>query len=148
MKTLIIPALENITSWHERDISHSSVERINAPTATITLDFALARMSNVINNLVVHKNNMRKNIEQLRGLTFSQNVLIFLTQQKISREDSYSIVQKCALATWNNHATDFKSELLKHPIIKKLNLNTEIKNIFNSNHLKKSTDHIFKRASK
>ena len=121
IRSLVIPALENITTWHERDISHSSVERINAPNATITLDFAVQRMINIINNLVVHKNNMLLNVELLKGLPFSQNVLIFLIENGVSREDAYKIVQECALKTWNEK-TEFKINLLAHPTLSKFNL--------------------------
>ncbi len=145
IRSLIIPALENITTWHERDISHSSVERINAPNATITLDFAIQRMINIISNLVVHKDNMASNLKQLKGLPFSQNVLIFLIENKISREDAYRIVQECALETWKGKGS-FKENLLKHPILDKFNLSKKIDQIFTNKNLFKSIDLIFKRV--
>jgi len=145
VRSLVIPALENITSWHERDISHSSVERINAPNATITLDFAIQRMVNILNNLVVHKSNMLKNLNLLKGLPYSQNVLIFLVENKISREDAYKLVQDCALATWNGDLT-FKENLLKHKLLKKFNLSKKIDSIFSNTNLFKNVDLIFKRT--
>jgi len=145
VRSLVIPALENITSWHERDISHSSVERINAPNATITLDFAIQRMVNILNNLVVHKSNMLKNLNLLKGLPYSQNVLIFLVENKISREDAYKLVQDCALETWNGDLT-FKENLLKHKLLKKFNLSNKIDSIFSNTNLFKNVDLIFKRT--
>ena len=145
VRSLVIPALENITSWHERDISHSSVERINAPNATITLDFAIQRMVNILNNLVVHKSNMLKNLNLLKGLPYSQNVLIFLVENKISREDAYKLVQDCALETWNGDLT-FKENLLKHKLLKKFNLSKKIESIFSNTNLFKNVDLIFKRT--
>ncbi len=145
VRSLVIPALENITSWHERDISHSSVERINAPNATITLDFAIQRMVNILNNLVIHKPNMLKNLNLLKGLPYSQNVLIFLVENKISREDAYKLVQDCALETWNGDLT-FKENLLKHKLLKKFNLSKKIDSIFSNTNLFKNVDLIFKRT--
>ena len=145
VRSLVIPALENITSWHERDISHSSVERINAPNATITLDFAIQRMVDILNNLVVHKSNMLKNLNLLKGLPYSQNVLIFLVENKISREDAYKLVQDCALETWNGDLT-FKENLLKHKLLKKFNLSKKIDSIFSNTNLFKNVDLIFKRT--
>ena len=145
VRSLVIPALENITSWHERDISHSSVERINAPNATIILDFAIQRMVNILNNLVVHKSNMLKNLNLLKGLPYSQNVLIFLVENKISREDAYKLVQDCALETWNGDLT-FKENLLKHKLLKKFNLSKKIDSIFSNTNLFKNVDLIFKRT--
>ena len=145
VRSLVIPALENITSWHERDISHSSVERINAPNATITLDFAIQRMVNILNNLVVHKSNMLKNLNLLKGLPYSQNVLLFLVENKVSREDAYKLVQDCALETWNGDLT-FKENLLKHKLLKKFNLSKKIDSIFSNTNLFKNVDLIFKRT--
>ena len=145
IRSLIIPALENITTWHERDISHSSVERINAPNATITLDFAIQRMINVLSNLVVLRDNMKTNHNLLKGLPYSQNVLIFLIENKVSREDAYKVVQECALKTWNGE-NDFKENLLKHPVLFKLNLSKKIDQIFTHKNLFKSVDLIFKRV--
>ncbi|MAV83061.1 MAG: adenylosuccinate lyase [Pelagibacteraceae bacterium] len=145
VRSLVIPALENITSWHERDISHSSVERINAPNATITLDFAVQRMINIIDNLVIHKVNMLNNLNQLKGLPYSQNILIFLVDNKVSREDAYKIVQKCALETWHGNKS-FKENLLQDSQLKKLNLSSKIDKVFSNKNLTKNIDLIFKRS--
>ena len=145
VRSLAIPALENITSWHERDISHSSVERINAPNATITLDFAVQRTVNIIDNLVIHKDHMLLNLNKLKGLPYSQNILIFLVDNKVSREDAYQIVQRCALETWNGDKT-FKENLLNDPQLKKLNLSSKIDKIFSNNDLSKKVELIFKRS--
>ncbi|MDB4234112.1 adenylosuccinate lyase [Alphaproteobacteria bacterium] len=145
VRSLAIPALENITSWHERDISHSSVERINAPNATITLDFAVQRTVNIIDNLVIHKDHMLLNLNKLKGLPYSQNILIFLVDNKVSREDAYQIVQRCALETWNGDKT-FKENLLNESLLKKLNLSSKIDKIFSNNDLSKKVELIFKRS--
>ena len=101
VRAAVIPAMENVALWHERDISHSSVERFIGPDATITLDFALARLADVIDRLVVYPEAMRANLDRLRGLVFSQKVLLALTQAGMSREDAYRIVQRHAMAVWN-----------------------------------------------
>ena len=139
--------MENITSWHERDISHSSVEIINAPNATITLDFAVQRMINVLNNLNINKKNMMKNLNLLKGLPYSQNVLIFLIENKVLREDAYKIVQDCALKTWKGNMS-FKDNLLSHPRLAKLKISSKVNNIFNNKNLFKNVDKIFKRINK
>ena len=146
IRSLVIPALENITTWHERDISHSSVERINAPNATITLDFAIQRMINIISNLVIHKENMISNFNRLKGLPYSQNVLIFLVENGVSREEAYKVVQDCALKTWNGDKS-FKENLLNHQILSKFNFSKKIDQIFTNNNLFKSVDLIFKRIN-
>ena len=145
VRSLAIPALENITSWHERDISHSSVERINAPNATITLDFAVQRTINIIDNLVIHKDHMLHNLNKLKGLPYSQNILIFLVDNKVSREDAYQIVQRCALETWNGDKS-FKENLLNDSLLKKLNLSLKIDKIFSNTDLSKKVELIFKRS--
>ena len=100
IRATIVPALENVALWHERDISHSAVERINAPDATIALDFALARLAGIVDRLVVYPDVMRANLDRLRGLHNSQRVLLALTQAGMSREDSYQAVQRSAMAAW------------------------------------------------
>jgi adenylosuccinate lyase len=107
----VTPALENVTLWHERDISHSSVERVIGPDATVTLDFALARLAGVVEKLVVYPKNMQKNLDLLGGLIHSQRVLLALTQKGAAREDAYQLVQRNAMKVWNGEA-DF-SKLLK-----------------------------------
>ena len=100
VRGMVVPALENVALWHERDISHSSVERVTAPDATIALDFALARLAGVVENLVAYPDRMRANLDALGGLVFSQQVLLALTQAGITREDAYAIVQRHAMAAW------------------------------------------------
>ena len=111
VRSAVMPAQENVALWHERDISHSSVERVIAPDATVTLDFAINRLAGVIENLVLYPKNMKKNLNQLGGLHFSQGVLLALTQAGMSREDAYRVVQKSAMDVWNNK-TDFKTLLI------------------------------------
>jgi len=101
VRSAVIPALENVALWHERDISHSSVERNIAPDATIGLDFALARAAGVVEGLVIYPDAMKANLDRLGGLVFSQRVLLALTQAGVAREDAYRLVQKNAMATWN-----------------------------------------------
>ncbi len=106
----VVPTMENIALWHERDISHSSVERVLAPDATIALDFALVRLTNLIEQLVVYPDAMRANLDRLRGLVHSQQVLLELTQAGMSREDAYAAVQRSAAKVWDE-GTDFRSAL-------------------------------------
>ena len=103
--------MENVALWHERDISHSSVERMIGPDATVTLDFALARLTGVIDKLLVYPDNMLKNLNKFRGLVHSQRVLLALTQAGVSREDAYRLVQRNAMKVWEQGA-DFLEELL------------------------------------
>ncbi len=115
VRAAVIPALENITLWHERDISHSSVERVNGPDATIALDFAIHRLAGVIEKLLVYPEAMQANMDSLGGLVFSQRVLLALTQAGMSREDAYSAVQRNAMAVWNSlpaEGTAFLDNLL------------------------------------
>lgn len=100
VRAAVTPALENVVLWHERDISHSSVERMFGPDATITLDFALHRAANVIENLLVYPEKMQANLDALGGLVHSQQVLLALTQKGASREDSYKMVQRNAMDVW------------------------------------------------
>ena len=102
VRSYCLPAMENVALWHERDISHSSAERMIGPDATATLDFALNRMAGVIENLVVYPENMQRNLERLGGLVHSQRVLIALTQKGMAREDAYRLVQKHAMNAWQN----------------------------------------------
>jgi len=114
IRAMCIPALENVALWHERDISHSSVERYIAPDATVALDFSLRRLNGLIRNLVVYPENMLKNLNQMKGLVFSQKILLDLTQAGVSREDSYRLVQKNAMKVWEE-GKDFQTELLADP---------------------------------
>ena len=111
VRMAVVPALENVTLWHERDISHSSVERNIGPDTTITLDFALNRLTQVIDKLVIYPDNMLANMNKFRGLVMSQRVLLALTQAGVSREDSYRLVQRNAMKVWEDNK-DFKTELL------------------------------------
>jgi adenylosuccinate lyase len=100
VRAYVVPALENVTLWHERDISHSSVERMIGPDATVTLDFALARLAGIVDKLIVYPENMQKNLDRLGGLIHSQRVLLALTQKGVSREDAYRLVQRSAMKAW------------------------------------------------
>lgn len=111
VRASVTPAMENVALWHERDISHSSVERIMAPDACIALDFALARLANVVDKLLVYPDTMMDNLEKMGGLVFSQKTLLALTQAGISREDAYRIVQRNAMKVWESRG---KETLLKH----------------------------------
>ena len=111
IRSLCIPALENVALWHERDISHSSVERYIGPDATVALDFSLRRLNGLVRNLVVYPENMLKNLNQMKGLVFSQKILLDLTQAGVSREDAYRLVQRNAMKVWEE-GKDFQTELL------------------------------------
>jgi adenylosuccinate lyase len=100
VRAYVVPALENVTLWHERDISHSSVERMIGPDATVTLDFAIARLTGIVDKLIVYPENMQKNLDRLGGLVHSQRVLLALTQKGVTREDAYRLVQRNAMKAW------------------------------------------------
>ncbi len=141
----VIPALENVSLWHERDISHSSVERGIAPDTTITLDFALNRLTYVIKNLVVYPNNMKKNINKFNGLIHSQRILLALTQKGLSREEAYEIVQSNAMKVWTE-GVDFYTELKNDSrVASALSSNELIKSFDLSYHLK-HIDTIFEKV--
>ena len=141
----VVPAMENVALWHERDISHSSVERAIGPDTTITLDFALHRLAGVIEKLVIYPDNMLNNINKFRGLIMSQRVLLALTQAGISREDSYRLVQRNAMKVWE-HGADFKTELLADPEVTAALSPTEIEKKFDLSYHTKHVDTIFKRV--
>ena len=145
VRATVQPALENIVLWHERDISHSSVERVIGPDATITLDFALSRMSDVIDKLLVYPDAMRKNLDQLGGLIHSQRVLLALTQAGFSREDAYKIVQRNATEVWQNGGTFLQRLNADRDISSKLNAK-ELDQIFDSNNEITHTKEIFARV--
>ena len=150
VRSSVIPALENVSLWHERDISHSSVERMIAPDATITLDFALQRLNNVIENLLIYPDTMLTNLEKLGGLVHSQQVLLALTQKGASREDAYEMVQENAMKVWETPEHKRKNiykNLLKNDknVIKYLN-ETEIDKLFNLDQHFVHVDHIFGRV--
>ncbi len=145
VRSAVLPALENVSLWHERDISHSSVERMIFPDATITLDFALARLSDVVKNLLVYPDNMMKNLEKLGGLVFSQRVLLALTQGGMDRETSYEIVQRNAKKVWEKDL-DFLSELKSDSEVKKIIKEKELESLFDIRYHTKNIDKIFTRV--
>jgi len=140
-----LPAMENVALWHERDISHSSVERFIGPDATITLDFALARLTGVVANLVVHPENMARNLERLRGLVHSQRVLLALTQAGASREDAYRLVQRNAMRTWDEDA-DFLASLRSDPEVTALVPAEDLAPLFDLAPHMRQVDAIFARV--
>ena len=147
VRSSVIPALENISLWHERDISHSSVERFIGPDATVTLDFALNRLNNVIENMIVYPENMMKNLEKFNGLVFSQRVLLSLTQKNISREDSYSMVQRNSMKVWNEEGSFY--DLIKaDEEISSILSEDEIEDIFDLNYHLRQVETIFSRVLK
>tara|TARA_B100000927_G_C16475900_1_gene473325 strand:+ start:4614 stop:5894 length:1281 start_codon:yes stop_codon:yes gene_type:complete len=141
----VTPALENISLWHERDISHSSVERVIGPDTTILLDFALSRLTNVIKNIVVNKKNIKTNLDKLNGLIYSQRILLMLTQKGVSREDSYDIVQKNASKSWDNQS-DFKEIILSDKRIMEILTKEEVDDLFALDYHLKNVDYIFKNV--
>jgi adenylosuccinate lyase len=140
-----IPAMENVALWHERDISHSSVERMIGPDATVTLDFALARLTGVIDKLVVYPENMQKNLDKLGGLHNSQRVLLALTQAGASREDAYALVQRNAMKTWEQ-GKDFLAELKADKDVTAKLKPAELEAMFDLGYHFKQVDTIFKRV--
>ncbi|GAA4661645.1 adenylosuccinate lyase [Bartonella pachyuromydis] len=145
VRAFAIPAMENVALWHERDISHSSVERYIGPDATITLDFALARLTSVIENLIVYPENMQKNLNKFRGLVHSQRVLLALTQAGMSREDSYRIVQRNAMKVWEQ-GKDFLEELLHDKDVTKVLGEEELREKFDLSYHTKHINTIFQRV--
>jgi len=140
-----IPAMENVALWHERDISHSSVERMIGPDSTVTLDFALNRLAGVVDKLVVYPENMKKNLDRLGGLVHSQRVLIALTQKGVAREDAYRIVQESAMKVWRGEG-DFLSFLKADPRVTGKMSAQEIEENFDLGYHLKHVDTIFKRV--
>jgi len=144
VRMCVIPAMENVALWHERDISHSSVERNIGPDATITLDFALFRLTSVIDKLVIYPENMIANMNKFKGLIHSQRVLLALTQKGVSREESYSLVQQNAMRVWEQGA-DFLTELKADPDVMKVMTVEEIEDKFDLEYHTKHVGTIFKR---
>jgi adenylosuccinate lyase len=140
-----LPALENVALWHERDISHSSVERVIGPDATIALDFALARLANVVGRLVVYPDRMKANLDRLGGLIHSQRVLLALTQAGVSREDAYRLVQRNAMKVWEQNA-DFLTELLADADVRKALDEKSLRALFDLSYHFKHVDAIFDRV--
>ena len=145
VRAYALPAMENVALWHERDISHSSVERMIGPDATVTLDFALARLAGVIDKLVVYPENMQANLDRLGGLVHSQRVLIALTQKGISREDAYAIVQANAMKVWRGEG-DFLAFLKADPQVAKALSPAELEASFDLDYHLKHVDTIFARV--
>ena len=147
VRGMALPAMENVALWHERDISHSSVERMIGPDATVTLDFALTRLTGVMDKLLVYPENMKTNMDKLGGLHNSQRVLLALTQAGISREDSYRLVQRNAMKVWEEGA-DFAAELKADPEVSAKLSDAEIDDKFDMAYHTKHVDTIFKRVFK
>lgn len=143
VRSAVVPAMENVALWHERDISHSSVERMLAPDATVVLDFALNRLVGLIENLLVYPENMAKNLARLNGLVFSQRVLLALVEEgRISREAAYAIVQRNAMKVWQENI-DFRGLLEKDAEVTKILNASQLDKIFDSNFYTKNVDKIF-----
>ena len=145
VRSAVTPALEDVALWHERDISHSSVERMIGPDATITLDFALARLTGVVDKLVVYPETMRKNLDRLGGLIHSQRVLLALTQKGVSREDAYSLVQRNAMPVWRGEG-DFLTLLKADKDVAKALSPQELEALFDLDYHLKHVDAIFARV--
>ncbi len=147
IRSMVIPAMENVALWHERDISHSSVERNIGPDATVTLDFALNRMSEVVNSMKINKNNMKKNLDLTKGLFFSQRVMLFLTEKGLKREVAYRIVQKCALKAIDQNIS-FYDSLMEDKKIKDIITVNNLKNLFDFGYHTKKINVLFNRVLK
>ncbi|HEX4765641.1 MAG TPA: adenylosuccinate lyase [Lichenihabitans sp.] len=145
VRGMVVPALENVALWHERDISHSSVERMIGPDATITLDFALHRLTGVIDKLLVYPDNMRRNLDRLGGLVHSQRVLLALTQAGASREEAYGLVQRNAMRVWRGEG-DFLAFLKADPEVTAILPAEKIEPLFDLGYHTKHVDAIFARV--
>ncbi|SON56117.1 Adenylosuccinate lyase [Hartmannibacter diazotrophicus] len=154
VRSYAMPAMENVALWHERDISHSSVERMIGPDATVTLDFALARLTGVIDKLLVYPERMLQNMDRLGGLVHSQRILLALTQAGVSREDAYRIVQRNAMKVWHSYQLagradiDFMTELLVDPEVTAVLSEDQIREKFDLGYHTKHVDTIFARVFK
>ncbi|PHP66643.1 adenylosuccinate lyase [Zhengella mangrovi] len=152
VRAYAMPAMENVALWHERDISHSSVERMIGPDATVTLDFALARLTGVVENLVIYPERMMGNMDRLGGLVHSQRILLALTQAGVSREDAYRLVQRNAMKVWDSYQrsgqadVDFLEELLADEDVRKALSEEEIRSRFDLGYHTKHADTIFTRV--
>jgi adenylosuccinate lyase len=145
VRAYAVPALENVTLWHERDISHSSVERMIGPDATVTLDFALARLAGIVDKLIVYPENMQKNLDRLGGLVHSQRVLLALTQKGVTREDAYRLVQRNAMKAWAGEG-DLLALLKADKDVRKHLSETELADKFDLNFHFAHVDTIFRRV--
>ena len=147
IRATVIPAMENVALWHERDISHSSVERNIGPDATVTLDFAISRMNEIVKSMKVNKYNMKKNLDLTKGLFFSQRVLLFLTEKGLKREVAYRIVQKCALRALDKDVS-FYDSLLEDKKIRGIITVNNLNNLFDFSYHTKKINVIFSRLLK
>ena len=147
IRSSVVPALENVALWHERDISHSAVERNIGPDATITLDFALSRLNNVVKNLSIYPKNMKKNLDITNGIFFSQRVLLELTTVGFTREESYKIVQKNAMQAWKENSSFYSKIVSDKKITNKIPVN-KIKKLFDFSYHTKKINVIFNRTLK
>ncbi len=147
IRSYVIPSLENVALWHERDISHSAVERNIGPDATIALDFALHRLSNVIKNLNIYPKKMKKNLDITNGIFFSQRVLLELTNLGFTREQSYKIVQRNAMQAWKENSSFYNKIVSDKKIINKISVN-KLKKLFDFGYHTKKINIIFKRSLK
>jgi adenylosuccinate lyase len=145
VRSAVTPALEDVALWHERDISHSSVERMIGPDATITLDFALARLAGVIDKLVVYPETMQKNLDRLGGLIHSQRVLLALTEKGVARDDAYSIVQRNAMPAWRGEG-EFLELLKADKDVAKALSARELEALFDLGYHLKQVNTIFERV--
>ena len=145
VRAAVAPALENVALWHERDISHSSVERMIGPDATVTLDFALSRLAEVVDKLIVYPENMRRNLEALGDLTYSEDLLLALTRKGLAREEAYALVQKNAMRVWSEKS-DFRKLIETDTAITKHLSKQEIAVCFDLKHHLAHVDTIFKRV--
>ena len=147
IRSNVVPAMENVALWHERDISHSAVERNIGPDATIALDFALSRLNNVIKNLNIYPKNMLKNLNITNGIFFSQRVLLELTTVGFSREEAYKLVQKNAMKSWNDKSPFYENIIRDKKITNKIPVN-KIKKLFDFSYHTKRINIIFSRSLK
>ncbi len=145
VRSAVIPALENVALWHERDISHSSVERMIGPDATITLDFALNRLAGVVEKLIVYPKQMQANIDLLGGLVHSQQILLALTQKGVSREDAYRLVQKHAMDVWKSRG-NYLDKMKSDSEVAQYLTKAELEQLFDTNQHQQHVDTIFKRV--
>ncbi len=150
VRSAVVPALENVTLWHERDISHSSVERAIGPDATVTLDFALMRLAGMMEKLLIYPERMKANLDSLGGVVHSGEVLLTLTRAGISREDAYRIVQSCAMATWTKLGTPecrtFRENLEADPNVAARVTSAELDAAMDAGLHLKAVDRIFERV--
>jgi adenylosuccinate lyase len=145
VRSYSIASLENIPLWHERDISHSSVERVIAPDATILIDYMLHRFASVIKNLLVYPEHMKANLEKMGGLIFSEAVLLLLTRKGLSREEAYAVVQRNAMKVWERGG-DFKTFLSLDETIQRLLKPEEVEEVFDARTSLKHIDTVYRRV--